>query len=319
MKRYVVKTGQNLYDVALMLYGSIEGIFDLLTSNKDINLNTNLKSGQILNWNEEFMIEQSVSDWFKNHDVIVKNGNKSVNNVSFSDSIDEHIISQNNIVTNEIASGKLYLPWGAIMGTKPRFPFTSQIDETRGIFSSDSDVRFSTEIDSEFEGEVRNLNSLLQKLSAIGISFDINSTTEWGAQICLRRLYIAGMTLLPENSFDKKVCLSQLANLKMLVYQTGNYSSFGIQLRPNKLVIVDWGDGTPLEYTWYQDDMQYLSHQYNDYGSHVIKIYGNTEYVNLDFTKLNGVYYPMNAIFIERKFVTPFVNTEKLNRLFIIK
>lgn len=319
MKQYVVKTGQNLYDVALTLYGSIEGIFDLLTSNKDINLSTNLKSGQILNWNEEFMIEQSVSDWFKNHDVIVKNGNKSVNNVSFSDSIEKHIISQNNAVVNEIASGKLDLPWGINIGTKPHFPFTHRIDETRGIFSSDGNVKFSTEEDSDFEGEVKDLNLLLQRLSAIGISFDINFANDWGAQICLRRLYIAGMILLPEDAFDKKVCLSQLANLKMLVHQTGNYSSFGVQLRPNKLIIVDWGDSSSLEYAWYQDNMQYLSHQYNDYGSHVIKIYGNTEYVNLDFTKLHGVYYPMSAIFIERKFVTPFVDTEKLNRLFIIK
>ena len=35
MNTYIVKSGQNLFDVAITLYGSIEGVFDLLISNKD--------------------------------------------------------------------------------------------------------------------------------------------------------------------------------------------------------------------------------------------------------------------------------------------
>ena len=35
MRTYTVRTGQNIFDVALTLYGSIEGVFDLLVSNPE--------------------------------------------------------------------------------------------------------------------------------------------------------------------------------------------------------------------------------------------------------------------------------------------
>ena len=37
MLQYKVRSGQNIYDVALTLYGSVEGIFDLLVSNEWLN------------------------------------------------------------------------------------------------------------------------------------------------------------------------------------------------------------------------------------------------------------------------------------------
>ena len=42
MAQYKVRNGQNIYDVALTLYGSIEGIFDLLISNEWLNMETQL-------------------------------------------------------------------------------------------------------------------------------------------------------------------------------------------------------------------------------------------------------------------------------------
>ncbi|MCS2956861.1 hypothetical protein NXX53_06170 [Bacteroides salyersiae] len=43
MGKYTVITGQNLYDIALHIYGSIEGIVDLLMNNPDLSLCDNLK------------------------------------------------------------------------------------------------------------------------------------------------------------------------------------------------------------------------------------------------------------------------------------
>ena len=48
MGNYRVITGQNIYDVALHLYGSIEGIVDLLVNNPDLSLETELRTGQEL-------------------------------------------------------------------------------------------------------------------------------------------------------------------------------------------------------------------------------------------------------------------------------
>ena len=48
MGNYRVITGQNIYDVALHLYGSIEGIVDLLINNPGLSLETELRTGQEL-------------------------------------------------------------------------------------------------------------------------------------------------------------------------------------------------------------------------------------------------------------------------------
>ena len=48
MGSYRVVAGQNIYDVALHLYGSVEGIVDLLVNNPALSLETELCSGQEL-------------------------------------------------------------------------------------------------------------------------------------------------------------------------------------------------------------------------------------------------------------------------------
>ena len=48
MGRYRVIAGQNIFDVALHLYGSIEGIVDLMMNNADLSLATVLTVGQEL-------------------------------------------------------------------------------------------------------------------------------------------------------------------------------------------------------------------------------------------------------------------------------
>lgn len=50
MGNYRVITGQNIYDVALHLYGSIEGIVDLLINNPGLSLETELRTGQELTY-----------------------------------------------------------------------------------------------------------------------------------------------------------------------------------------------------------------------------------------------------------------------------
>ena len=48
MGKYTVTEGQNLYDVALHLTGSIEGIVDLLICNPALSLADTLRSGDEL-------------------------------------------------------------------------------------------------------------------------------------------------------------------------------------------------------------------------------------------------------------------------------
>lgn len=78
MAIYTVKPNQNLFDVALHLYGSIEGLFDLLISNPDLNMTSELTYGQELVYHEEFVLNESIVSEFKNQNITPSSGSRKV-------------------------------------------------------------------------------------------------------------------------------------------------------------------------------------------------------------------------------------------------
>lgn len=78
MATYIVKPNQNLFDVALHLYGSIEGLFDLLISNPDLNMTSELTYGQELEYHEEFILNPSIVSEFKNQNIVPSSGARKV-------------------------------------------------------------------------------------------------------------------------------------------------------------------------------------------------------------------------------------------------
>lgn len=66
MQTYSVINGQNVYDVALTLYGSIEGIFDLFINNPDLSFETVLQAGDKLYWDEDYIVNSDVVDTLQN-------------------------------------------------------------------------------------------------------------------------------------------------------------------------------------------------------------------------------------------------------------
>lgn len=102
MAQYKVRSGQNIYDVALSLYGSVEGIFDLLASNKWLNMETPLSYGMILNYHEEFVINQSISIWLKDNKVLVKNGEHIFYHLDVEKLIKNHIETTHPALYNSV-------------------------------------------------------------------------------------------------------------------------------------------------------------------------------------------------------------------------
>jgi len=74
MKQYTVRSGQNIYDVALTLYGTVEGIFDLLISNDWLTMESALSYGMTVNYHEDFVINSQMAEWIKDNNILVKNG-----------------------------------------------------------------------------------------------------------------------------------------------------------------------------------------------------------------------------------------------------
>lgn len=60
MATYIVKRHQNIFDVAIDICGSIEGIYDLLISNDWLSMDTDLHAGMEITYHEEYVINQSI-------------------------------------------------------------------------------------------------------------------------------------------------------------------------------------------------------------------------------------------------------------------
>lgn len=76
METYITKSGQNIFDIALTVHGSVEGMFDLLYSNDWLTLNTPLKAGMKINYHKNFSINSNLSEWIAKNGVGVKNGHR---------------------------------------------------------------------------------------------------------------------------------------------------------------------------------------------------------------------------------------------------
>lgn len=112
---------------------------------------------------------------------------------------------------------------------------------------------------------------------------------------------------------------SSLTEPKILIQQIGKECTIVVQIPLNNAMIIDWGDDSKIELYHFVDKTQTITHTYSDAGEHKVVVYGNNSYYNLDFSKVNGVYYALTEIYISGEFISPFPNATQLNKLFIIK
>lgn len=112
MSQYVVGVGENIYDVALKLYGSIEGIVDLLASN-DVSMETKLSKGDILEYHE-VPINQDIVKWIDDNNIAVKNSESGA--YAFVDKRPNVIVRQNGLVSSIVVKlhegATLFVDWG---------------------------------------------------------------------------------------------------------------------------------------------------------------------------------------------------------------
>lgn len=78
MAKYKVKGSQNLYDIALHLYGTVEGLFDLLISNPNLNMNTELIAGMELEYHDTFIINPSIVNQLNDNNIVPVNSERQV-------------------------------------------------------------------------------------------------------------------------------------------------------------------------------------------------------------------------------------------------
>lgn len=221
MAQYTVKSGQNIYDVAMTLYGDIGGLFDLLSSNEWLNIDTLLKPGDALLYHEEFVVNNSVVSWLNSNGIVFKNGEHEHGYQDIMESISEHIRA------------------------------------------------FHPEL-------YKNISESEQK------------RTLW----------------------------EQAASPAIVIKQMGQLCSFRTAIKGNGHLIVEWGDYSDIEFVE-GENLQEVEHCYKSAGEHCITIYGDFECKALDFTGINGVYFPLREI-VADNFLTH-LNNDQNNKLIIHK
>ncbi|MDR1718060.1 MAG: hypothetical protein LBS20_19660 [Prevotella sp.] len=115
MGKYTVTSGQNLFDISMHIYGSIEGIVDLMMNNSGLSLADELKAGDELVFTDDFIINKDVVSYFRMNNLTPANGERQVYFKEPSYPL-KVIIRMNNRMTSTAFSisgnGIMEIDWG---------------------------------------------------------------------------------------------------------------------------------------------------------------------------------------------------------------
>lgn len=115
MAKYKVKSNQNIWDVSLYLYGTIEGVFDLLISNDWLTMTADLTPGMELEYHDYFIINEGIVSGMKAEGYLPANGERHI----YHKSTDYPLAlicgipsEKNNSYFIVSGDGKLIIDWG---------------------------------------------------------------------------------------------------------------------------------------------------------------------------------------------------------------
>lgn len=115
MGSYKVIAGQNIYDVALHVHGSVEGITDLLVSNESLSLDDDLRADDMLFYTDDYRIDKEVSAYYQTHGITPASGELHVYPKSFTLPLTVELYLSNEAINAGFAvsgHGKLEIDWG---------------------------------------------------------------------------------------------------------------------------------------------------------------------------------------------------------------
>lgn len=115
MGKYKIVHGQNIYDVALHIYGSIEGVVDLMMNNTSLSFCDELKAGDELVYTDDFIINKDVTAYFKTNAITPSNGERHVyfKSPTLPRLMEIHIANTKTSVGFSVSgSGTIEIDWG---------------------------------------------------------------------------------------------------------------------------------------------------------------------------------------------------------------
>ena len=332
MKKYVVKTSENIFDISLKLTGSVEGVWNLLLRNPNISVDTILKKGDELLYDEDFIINKDIAKWMEENNVAVKNGHNQINDLSIAQFIYNSVVDYNAKVAQRTASGayidKNYSVYenlsthntnsSTLLMGFGRGGSAAAVDSSELGKISWRDYEFDlvervaakdvTKIDNVLDFKKYNV-SWARDASEILKSVDFPETIS----------RFQSMQPFNLDSSDAIMLFEEAILPKIIIKQFGRVSTINVKVSSGGLFVVDWGDNGKYTSQSYSSKVVELQHTYDDDGSHIITIYGVFKVDVLDFMEVNGIYYALCPLAINDQFLTKFENEDEINKLFYIK
>jgi len=146
MGKYIVSNGQNIFDISLHLYGSIEGVVDLMMNNTELSFADVLQAGDELIYTDGFIINEEIVSYYRMNNIIPANGERNVypKYPEYPRLIEIAVNNQKTSATYLLTGkGKIQIDWGdntplqnILLSDKPQslnHYFNSQIAENRKI------------------------------------------------------------------------------------------------------------------------------------------------------------------------------------------
>lgn len=291
MPVYTVRTGENIYDVAMNLYGNIEGIFDLLVSNQEaingypLTMDTELKSGMKLNYHEQFVINQDIKEWLTDHKEIARNGDHRYGYQDTLTAVKEYIDKHNAELVKRAME-----QWPSVYDGEN--------------FSENPDI-------VEEEAFYRYMHAFYIGSGASDIEIATNNY-----------IYVIHGDGILESyipSYDEiKEWEKSIVSPRLIIKQEGELCSITTRVRFNTILGIDWGDGSPYEFHGYSQSQFTAEHNYDGSGKHTVRLFGNFQLYNLNLLGASGRHYPLDSITIIGGEVRSHYEADsKINSLFI--
>lgn len=158
MGRYTITAGQNIYDVALHLYGSIEGIVDLMMCNPTLSLAQRLQAGQTLEFSDDFLLDEDVAAYFRTSGLTPAGGERQVYAKDFTRPLLAELLTDKGKTSASFSAsgcGILEVDWG---DNAPPHILALQETPRRYAHTFDSAVAGSRRIRLYGDAELRTLD-----------------------------------------------------------------------------------------------------------------------------------------------------------------
>lgn len=123
MATYITKKQQNIWDVSTELYGSIEGVFDLLISNKWLSLSSEIDAGTELEYHDYFSVNSEIKNDIAERKMSIVNGERSV---YFSESTEYGSVVKESDSGRVGAAYMIVLTYDEVENAKVEISYTAQ-------------------------------------------------------------------------------------------------------------------------------------------------------------------------------------------------